>query len=67
LTTTLLIVAAILVVVIVVQNTEAVETRLLFVTVSMPRAVLLFTTTLLGFVIGLLAAWRLGRKENNTP
>lgn len=46
---------AILAIVLVLQNTEPVETRLLFMTVTMPRAVLLLLTTLVGFAIGLLA------------
>lgn len=48
-----------LVVVLVLQNTEPVETRFLFATVSMPRALLLVLTLLVGFALGLLAArWR---------
>lgn len=43
--------------VIVLQNTEAVDTRLLFVTITMPRAVLLLITFLLGVIVGLLAAF----------
>ncbi len=37
-------IAALLVLIIVLQNTEAVGTKLLFVTVTMPRAALLFGT-----------------------
>ena len=37
------------------QNTEAVETKLLFVTVTMPRALLLIVTLMTGFILGLLA------------
>jgi len=44
-----------LVVIVVLQNTEPVDTRVLFATLSMPRAVLLFVTFATGFVIGLLA------------
>jgi hypothetical protein len=47
------------VIIVVLQNTQSVETRILLVTLSMPRAVLLFVTLLLGFVLGLVAAsWR---------
>jgi putative membrane protein len=50
---------AVLVIIVVLQNTQSVETRILLVTLSMPRAVLLFVTLLLGFVLGLVAAsWR---------
>ena len=45
---------AILMVIIVLQNTEPVETRLLFATITMPRAVLLFVTLVVGVLIGLL-------------
>ena len=34
------------------QNTESVETRLLFATVTMPRALLLVCTFVIGAVIG---------------
>jgi len=36
------------------QNTETVEARILFLSMSMPRAFLLFGTTAIGFVIGVL-------------
>jgi len=49
----------VLVIVIVLQNTQAVETKLLFVTISMPRAVLLLVTLLAGFALGLVASERL--------
>ena len=55
-------VVGLLVVIVVLQNTEAVETRLLFLTVTMPRAVLLFGTLLIGFALGVLTAGRIARK-----
>ncbi len=51
------VVLALLIAVVALQNTEAVETRLLFATVSMPRAVLLFTTAAIGFGLGVLATF----------
>lgn len=49
--------AIILVVVIVVlQDRQDVETKLLFFTVTMPRAALLFGTLIIGFAIGVLTA-----------
>ena len=54
---------AVLAIIVVVQNTQAVETKLLFVTVTMPRAVLLFVTLLVGFVIGVVAAEKITRKR----
>ena len=52
-------VLAILVLIVVLQNTEAVETRVLFLKLTMPRAALLFGTLIIGFVIGLLTSTRL--------
>jgi uncharacterized integral membrane protein len=50
---------ALLVVVIVLQNTESVETKLLFLKIEMPRAALLFGTLIVGFGFGVLTAGRL--------
>jgi putative membrane protein len=49
-------VIVLIVVVVVLQNTQAVETKLLFLTVTMPRAALLFGTLIIGFAIGVLTA-----------
>jgi lipopolysaccharide assembly protein A len=49
-------VVALVVVVVVLQNTQAVETKLLFLKVTMPNAALLFGTLIIGFAIGVLAA-----------
>ena len=57
-------VVAILVIIVIFQNTEIVETRLLFITVSMPRALLLIVTLLLGVLLGLMTAIRIRRKPN---
>ena len=59
-------VLGILVLIIVLQNTEAVETKLLFMSVTMPRAAFLFGTLLVGFALGVLMAGRLvgnGRRD----
>jgi uncharacterized integral membrane protein len=53
---------ALLTLIVVLQNTQAVETRILFLTVTMPRAALLFGAFLIGFGLGVLAAGRLIRK-----
>ena len=45
-----------LVVIVLLQNTEAVETKILFLTITMPRVLLLLVTFILGFVGGLIAA-----------
>jgi len=49
-------VVGLLVLIVVLQNTQAVETDLLFLTVTMPRAALLFGTLIIGFAIGVLTA-----------
>ena len=58
----LITVVALLTLIVVLQNTEGVETKILFLTITMPRAALLFGTFLIGFGLGVLAAGRLMRK-----
>jgi uncharacterized integral membrane protein len=65
-----LIVALILAVVsiiVVAQNTEAVETRLLVATITMPRAVLLLICMAIGFVLGLLFSFGTTGKRKTPP
>ena len=47
-------IVAILTLIVVLQNTQAVETKILFITVTMPRALLLIVTMLAGFILGIL-------------
>ena len=47
---------ALLGVIIILQNTAPVETKLLFLTITMPRAILLMGTTLIGFALGVLVS-----------
>ena len=54
-------IGAILLLVVVLQNTEAVETKVLFMTITVPRAVLLFGTTVVGYVLGIFTATRFSR------
>jgi uncharacterized integral membrane protein len=49
-------VVALLAVIVVLQNTQAVETKLLFLTLILPNAVLLFGTLIIGFAIGVFTA-----------
>ena len=49
-------VVALIVVIVVLQNTQPVETKLLFVTMTLPNAALLFGTLIIGFAIGVLTA-----------
>lgn len=51
-------VIAILMIVLIAQNTALVDTRLLFVTVTMPIAALLLVTLLAGVVLGMVVASR---------
>ncbi len=55
----LIAIVSLLTLIVVLQNTENVETKLLFASVNMPRAALLFGTLLIGFLLGVLTAGRL--------
>lgn len=50
---------ALLTIIVLMQNTESVSTKLLFLTVTMPRSILLLVTLLAGFILGLLTPSRL--------
>lgn len=52
-------------VIIVVQNTETVQTNLLLWSVSMPRALLLLATTLIGFAVGVIITLSIFKKEQD--
>ena len=55
----------VLTVIVIFQNTQAVDTKLLFVTVTMPRALLLLVTLLCGLAIGfVLSEFRSKKKPN---
>jgi uncharacterized integral membrane protein len=58
-------VLAILVAILVFQNTEPVETHLLFGTVAMPHAVLIFISAAAGFALGVLLTMSLRSKRKN--
>jgi len=46
------------------QNTKAVETKLLFLTITMPRVLLLMLTFIMGFIGGLITASYILRKPD---
>ncbi len=52
----------VIVLIVVFQNTELVETKLLFVTVTMPRAALLAITMLIGIAAGILVALGIAKR-----
>jgi uncharacterized integral membrane protein len=60
-------VIALVVVVVVLQNTQDVETKLLFTTVTMPNAALLFGTFVIGFAIGVLTAGHIVSSAKRGP
>ncbi|MFC1524633.1 LapA family protein [Thermodesulfobacteriota bacterium] len=49
--------------IIVLQNTEPVVTKILFISITMPRAVLLFGTTIIGFALGVLVSYMMIKKD----
>lgn len=56
----------IVVLIVVLQNTQSVETKILFVSFSMPRALLLAITLVVGIIAGLLMGSRFSRKPDTT-
>ncbi|MDA1053438.1 MAG: LapA family protein [Planctomycetota bacterium] len=52
-------VLALLVLIVVLQNTDAVETNILFFTITMPGAALIFGAAVVGFIIGVFTAGKL--------
>lgn len=63
---TLLVLAAVAIV-LVLQNTQAVDTRFFFVTLTMPSSILLILTLLIGYACGILTLIAVGQKRKETP
>ena len=61
------VILAVLALIVIAQNSASVDTRLLFMTVTMPRAVLLLVTLVIGFVLGLLFALVVSKKSKPAP
>ncbi len=62
-------IAIVILLIVIMQNTESVETSILFWRFSMPRALLLLLASLLGLIVGLLIAatlYRRGRKVESS-
>lgn len=62
-----IIIISLLVLIVVLQNAKSVETKFLFVTVSMPRALLLFVTFLFGFIVGVVSVLGFAKKDRKKP
>jgi len=58
-----ILVLALFIGIVLLQNTESVQTKILFFSFTMPRAVLLFLTALIGFIIGVLTSLLFSRKK----
>jgi lipopolysaccharide assembly protein A len=58
--------AVLLIVIVILQNTQSVTTKFLFFTISMPNAVLIGLTLLIGIASGILVALTLSGKRDNT-
>jgi uncharacterized integral membrane protein len=63
---TLIIIISVLALIVFLQNTETVQTKLLFASVTMPRALLLLLTFLMGFITGLITTSIILRKSRKT-
>jgi lipopolysaccharide assembly protein A len=50
--------------IIVLQNTEAVQTQLLWYSITMPRAILLILTALVGFALGVIVCFSTMKRES---
>jgi len=53
---------ALLILIVVLQNTDSVETHVLWITVTMPRVLLLLVTLLAGVVVGLILGDRIRKR-----
>ena len=60
--TIVIIVLTLLVLIAILQNTQAVETKLLLLTIIMPKALLIIITLLVGFVLGVVVTSLLREK-----
>jgi len=58
---------ALLAAIIILQNTDPVQTRILFFTLTLPRAVLLFAATLIGFSLGVITVLVVQRRRQRKP
>jgi uncharacterized integral membrane protein len=59
------IVLGLLAIIVIVQNTDTVETHILWITISMPRAILLAVTFALGALSGILFTLRKSKQASS--
>jgi len=62
----IIVIVSLLAVIVSLQNTQAVETKLLFMTITMPRVLLLILTFITGFIVGLITASYVLRKPRKS-
>ena len=60
-------VISILALIIILQNTKSVETKILFMTVTMSRALLLIMTFVMGFATGLITSYLIKKSNKTKP
>lgn len=58
---------ALFVLIVVLQNTESVETKILFFSITMPRAALLFGALVVGFIVGVFTASKVMARVQEKP
>lgn len=58
------VILALIILIVVLQNTESVDTKILFITMTMPRAALLFGTLIVGFVLGIVTAGKMLNRKS---
>jgi len=61
-----IIIILLLALIVFVQNTQMVETKLLFMTITMPRVLLLMLAFIMGFIGGLITASHILRKPGQS-
>ena len=57
-------IVSLLILIVVLQNTQSVETKVLFATITMPRALLLLITFLAGGITGLVVAIQMRGRQS---
>lgn len=61
--TIVIVILTLLVLIMILQNTQAVETKLLLLTITMPKSLLIIITLLVGFILGFIVTSLLNEKN----